>query len=281
MRATHVTQVRAVLSASFRNPIVRLLPASDSLDVTAVTTHPGSSGNDFLFPQVFPGSYVLVAIGDERRIGGIQPVEVRDEPVNAAIEVKKALDISGTIELESGPNSASVQLSKIHIQLLPQYDGIGTFVWAERASVNEVGSFSIESVLPVRWRIYVNGAPVFVKSVWLGSREFSGPALDLSSVSADALKIVLSANTATIRGTTAPGAIVVRRDLDNRLPFRSYPSVTADANGQFHIEGLAPGRYQVAADASRKVIREDSGEEIVVQEGEIKTIKLKAEGATQ
>jgi hypothetical protein len=47
-----------------------------------------------------------------------------------------------------------------------------------------------------------------------------------------------------------------------------------DQSGQFRIEGLAPGRYRVAAGESFDTIPVDSGREITVQEGQTATVDL-------
>ena len=276
MRTAHVTQVRAVIAPSSagwrgRNLLVRLMHAGDELDGMS----PDSSGNDFRFPQVFPGSYVLLATtpGPENRIAGIQRVEVKDQPVNAVIELKHAIDIDGTVEIESGANGANIQLSRIHISLLPDYaEVVGPFLSVAEASVQPIGSFTLNSVTPAQWRLYVNGASVFIKMVRLGTKESSGSTLDLSSGSSDTLKIILSANTATLRGTAPPGTTVAYRNLDDKL--LSGQSRVVDQSGQFRIEGLAPGRYRVAAGESFDTIPVDSGREITVQEGQTATVDL-------
>ena len=50
-----------------------------------------------------------------------------------------------------------------------------------------------------------------------------------------------------------------------------------DQSGQYRIEGLAPGKYRVAAVAvgeSSDALPKDSGREITVQEGETATVDL-------
>jgi len=279
MRTAHVTQVRAVIAPSSagwrgRNLSVQLMRPGDWSWDEFGPTSPDSSGNAFRFPQVFPGSYVLVATtlpGSDNPIGAIQRIEVKDQPVNAVIELKHGIGIKGTVELESGANSANVQLPKIHIQLLPEYP-VAPFNWTADAPVKEDGSFTLDSLIPMQWRLYVYGAAVFVRSVRLGTKEASGRTLDLSSGSSDILKVVLSANTASIRGTAPPGTTVAYRNLDDmRL---SGQSRLVDQSGQFLIEGLAPGRYRVAAAESFDAGPVDSGREITIQEGETATVDL-------
>jgi hypothetical protein len=210
-------------------------------------------------------------------IGGIEHLDVTDRPVDTVLELKPAIDIDGTIELESGTSTTHVELSKLRIQLLADYPGnVGEYIWTELANVRQDGSFVLHSVLPVRWRLYVNGAPVFVKSVWLDDKVSSGYKFDLSSGPARTMKIVLSPNTGSIRGTAPGGMTVVYRDSDDRLTFRE---VKANKNGQFQITGLAPGRYRVAAGESQETIHDTDGEDITIREGETVTVALKAGNA--
>jgi hypothetical protein len=137
------------------------------------------------------------------------------------------------------------------------------FISGEVADVKQDGSFTLNSLLPIPWRIYAYGGSVFVKSVRLGTKEASGHTLDLSNGLPDTLKIVLSANTATIRGTAPPGTTVAYHNLDDKL--LSGQSRLVDQSGQFRIEGLAPGRYRVAAAESYEAIPENGGREITVQ----------------
>jgi hypothetical protein len=281
MRPAHVTQVRAVIAPFSANWHGR--------DLFGGLVRPGDlSGNEFRpmspdssgalrFPQVFPGSYVLLvtSLDQDYRIGGIQRIEVKDQPVNTVIELKHAIDIHGIVELESGANSANVQLPLIHIQLRPEYPVDGGPISVTDAGVQPDGSFTVNSVIPTQWRLYVFGASVFIKSVRLGAKELSGRSIDLSSGSPDTLKIVLSANTASIRGTAPPGTYVACRSLDEEGLARESPAV--EQSGQYRIEGLAPGRYRVAAVAvgeSSDAIPKGSGREIAVQEGETATVDL-------
>lgn len=275
MQPVHVTQVRVAIAPSSADWHGR--------DLFGGLARPGhSSANEFgrmspdasgafVFPQAFPGSYVLVAatLGAENRIGGIQPIEVKDKPVNTRIELKPAIDIHGTVELESGPNSSKIQLANVRIQFLSDYP---EFISGVEVAVKQDGSFTVNSLVPVPWHVRVYGAPVFIKSVLLGTKDLSGRTLDLSNGLPAALKIVLSANTATIRGTAAPGTTVAYRNVDD--PFLSGQPPLVDQSGQFKILGLAPGRYRVAAAESPAAIPKDGGIEITVQEGETATVDL-------
>jgi Carboxypeptidase regulatory-like domain len=273
MRTAHVTEVRAVIAPSSADwhgkDIFGGLARPGDLSGNEFRVMTPDSSGAFRFPQVFPGSYALLATTFDRdnRIAGVQRVEVKDQPVNTVIELKHAIGIQGTVELESNANS-TVQLTQIDIQLVSEYP---QFFLPEDAPVKQDGSFTINSMIPIQWRIYANlwshdanRAAVFIKSVWLGSKELSGRTIDLSSGSADTLKIVVSANTASIRGTAPPGMMVACRNLDDEA--LSQDSAPVEQTGEFQIHGLAPGKYRVAAG--------NGDREITLQEGETATVDL-------
>jgi uncharacterized protein (DUF2141 family) len=280
MRPARVSQVRAVIAPSSadwhgRDLFGGLIRQGDSSGNQFGRMIPDSSGNAFLFQQVFPGSYQLLAttLDRENRMGAVQHVEVKDQPVSTVIDLKRAIDIHGTVEVESAPNSSKVSPSQIFIQLISD---IPQFIAPEGTSVKQDGSFTISSVIPTEWHLYTHGASVFVKSIWLGGKELSGRTLDLSSGSADTLKIVLSANTASIRGTAPPGTHVACRSLDDQ---RLIGQSRTKESGQFRIEGLAPGTYRVAVVAegeSYDTIPENSWREITLQGGQTATVDLAA-----
>jgi uncharacterized protein (DUF2141 family) len=286
MRTAHVTQVRAAIASSSpdwrgRDLFVQLIGPGDLSGGESGQVSPASRREGvFQFPQVFPGSYVLLAatFGTENRIGAVQRVEVKDQPVNTVIELKHAIDVHGTVEFESGANSAKVFLPQINIQLRMENPQVaGPYTLVENASVQPDGSFTLQSVIPVQSRLYAFGGSIFIKSVRLGNKELSGRSIDLSSGSPDTLKIVLSSNTASIHGTAPPGTYIACRNLDEEVFGRESPPV--DQSGQYRIEGLAPGRYRVAAvpeGESSDAIPKDSGREITVQEGETATVDLSA-----
>jgi len=67
---------------------------------------------------------------------------------------------------------------------------------------------------------------------------------------------------------------VAWRNLDDQNSFREFRSVRVEQSGQFRIDGLAPGRYRVAAGGSLEAIPEGGGREITVEEGETATVDL-------
>ena len=232
----------------------------------------------FTFRQVFPGSYILVAFStdaDENRIGVTQRIEVQERPVEVVLELHRAIDLSGRVEIEaSTTNKAS--LGQIGIQLFPQFQ-IG--MPAPQTQVGNDGSFTLKGVIPLAWRLQVNGPLVFVKSVWLGSADVTSAPFDLSSGAGGALRIVLSTNMATIRGSAPAGQMIFAQRIDDEMPFRSNRGTQADQSGQYKLEGLAPGKYRLMLTDPGTPIPDEGGQEVTVHEGETIMVDLKAQPA--
>jgi hypothetical protein len=205
------------------------------------------------------------------RAGIVQHVEVKDRPVNLAVALSRGLDIGGIVEVESGQNRDQIKLDKTSVRLSTSYPDIDQ----ANAPVNPDGTFTIKSVIPAQWHIGFSSDSVYVKSVWLGTREVPRGLVDLTlnaTGAPDKLRILVSAKTATIRGTAPPEADITWSALDGPVPSRNI--ARADASGQFTIRGLGPGKYRLAI-----LPDEEGGSEITVNEGETASIALKAGNA--
>lgn len=112
------------------------------------------------------------------------------------------------------------------------------------AEVSNDGAFTLNSVLPGRWRLYVNGAPGYLKSVKQGDRDLRPDDLDIGA-SSEPLKIVIGTKMARLEGTVPAGiasgtqifALVWARD---RSDFQQTQPLQAQGRLSF---GLPPGRY--------------------------------------
>jgi hypothetical protein len=240
----------------------------------------------FELRRVFPGSYRLIAFAQgfsaraspsdaSNRIGGTMRVEVADKPVEVSLQLHPAVDISGRVEIERGNDSANqVTPSQINIQLRSE-NQIGAP--PAPARVNDDGSFTIKSVLPGEWRITLMAPSGFLKSAWLGIADVTHGVLDLTAGSAAPLRIVVGANTATIRGTAPAGQTVFAARLDDDDPAQGWRAAQVDSNGQFTLQRLAPGRYRVTVGDMVDPTPEEGGYEITIGEGETATIDVTPE----
>ena len=187
-----------------------------------------SQDGSFDLRRVFPGSYRLVVFSQgiprqgqpsdsSDRIGSTMRVDVADKPVEISLPLYRAVDLSGTLEIEGGGNNTTnpLKLSQINIQVTSE-NQFGPP--PPPARVNDDGTFTLKSVLPGEWRLMVMAPSAFMKSAWLGSDDVTGRALDLTSGSAAPLRILVSTNTASIKGTAPPGQMVFSARLD-QTPF--------------------------------------------------------------
>jgi hypothetical protein len=121
----------------------------------------------------------------------------------------------------------------------------------------------------------VNAPSFFMKSAWLGGIEVTDGKIDLRSGAPGELRILVSTNTATIRGTAPAGLVVlVARAEGSRFEFGR--GVGVGSNGQFTIGGLAPGKYRVVAGVHPDLFSGDSGQEVTLVEGQTLVMELKA-----
>jgi hypothetical protein len=238
--------------------------------MSAGATFDASKGT-FEFRQVFPGSYMLIAFSNdsnENRIGVTQRIEVADQPLTVMLDLRQAVELSGKVEIEanaSGGGNNSISLGQFGIQLVPQYQGGLPF---PQAQVGDDGSFTLRNVIPGIWTLRANGPLAFLKSAWLGSTEITNIPLDLSNGASGALKIVLSTNTATIRGLAPAGQMVFAQRLDDDPPFRFNRATQSDQSGQYKLVGLPPGRYRLMLTDSAGPVPDEGGQEVTVREGE-------------
>jgi hypothetical protein len=281
MRPSAVTQIHGKLSPSGADWRGRSDLALQllSLDQSGANRFRLSSRIDpakgtFDFEQVFPGSYMLMAFSNwdaEKGVGAVQRIEVKDSPVETTIELRPAIDISGTVEIETtGANK--LLPGQLQIQLTPAYQiGLGF----RPTQVGDDGNFILKSVIPAQWRLFLNGPSAFMKSARMGSDDVTQVPIDLSSGAAGPLRIVMSTNTATIRGSAPAGQMVFLENIDAEMQFRGNRGIQADQSGQYKMEGLAPGKYRVVLADSGGPIPDEGGQEVTVHEGETLMIDLK------
>jgi protocatechuate 3,4-dioxygenase beta subunit len=284
MSPTAVTQVRGAFAPG--GPDWR--GSQFNLQLSPVVEHGINSGTTlgagvnpdkgtFEFRQVFPGSYILVAFSqgnEENHTGAWQRVEVSDKPMDLALELKRAIDLTGKVEIETSGNTANkVTPSQINIQLIPQFQvglpGSGT-------QVGDDGTFTLKGVMPAPWRLQLNTPLGFLKAAWLGSTDVTNTPVDLSAGAAGTLRIVVSTNTATIRGSAPAGLIVLAERVEDNMTFRNSRGAGVDESGQYKFEGLAPGKYRLMVQDVGGPMPEEGGQEVTVREGETVMADLKA-----
>jgi hypothetical protein len=292
MHPVPVTYVHGTLAAGSanwrgRNLQLQLLPLDPS-DAASFATGGRFNPADgsFEFRRVFPGSYRLTVFSDNdlgtgssqgsenERIGATVRVDVGEKPVEISVQLLRAMDVSGRIEIESDSRSTDqITPGQIGIELRSE-NALGSY---PQAKAGNDGSFTIKGVLPGEWRIGLTAGTAFLKSAWLGTEDITRSPLDLTSGSAAPLRLVVSSNTATIRGTAPASQTVFVEHLEDKNPPQGWTIAQVDPAGQFSLQNLAPGRYRVAAGENGGPMREEGGQEVTLREGETATIDVKPE----
>jgi hypothetical protein len=261
--------------------MVRLMPLDPSQRDMGVFGAPDPKDGTFQFRQVFPGSYILVAFSNagsgSGQIGAAQRVEVGDQPVALTIDLRHGIELSGRVEIDSSGNSTSqATLAQVNVRLVPQYQA---GLPGPQSQVNDDGTLTLKGVIPAPWLVQANAPFGFVKSIWFGNTDVTDAPVDLSSGAGGNLRIVISTNTASIRGSAPAGEMVYAQRLDDPLPYRSNRGAGVDQSGQYKLDNLAPGKYRLVVTDSGSPMPEEGGQEVTVHEGETVMLDLKAQPA--
>jgi hypothetical protein len=154
------------------------------------------STGEFQIPNVLPGSYELVAtaVAEGRSYFGKVSVEVGTtppEPIVLPFAAAPAVTGSISIEGDTANPPANTPSNNVHVTMNP-LEGRMMVGPQPQAEVQNDGTFLFTSVMPGRWRVFVNGVPrqSYVKSVKLGDREVSPWDFEIGS-SAVQLKVVV------------------------------------------------------------------------------------------
>ena len=303
MKPSHVTHIHVRLSgANWRGrkdlawqllPAAQRVPALDGAphyDWMSVWHDIQTTNGEFEIPKVFPGSYRLLVTSNMRfteggaMIGGARQVDVGDAPIGVEVELRPAVNLNGTIEIVGrgggGPNR--VTPDQVGVELVAEYPN---FFRGVGDDAKRDGSFTIKSAFPGPTRIKISAVErcgvhcaknaVFLKSAWLGGAELTDGLLDLSSGARGDLRIILSTDFAAIQGK-APAFAVVTASAEDSRGFIMYElNASADQNGQFAFENLAPGKYRLGL-LGPFASGGSSGQEVTLQEGQTLVVELEA-----
>ena len=154
---------------------------------------------EFQIPLVRPGSYEIVATAqvEGHSYSARVPIEVgASAPDTIDLVLQPASQISGSIAIEG---DQKVPLQNLRVNLFPlDQQPTGP---QPQVEVQSDGSFVV-SASPGRWRLQVNGAPGYMKSVMLGDQEVSPASMEIGATPG-ALKIIMSTKYSQVDATVA------------------------------------------------------------------------------
>ncbi|MGO9561926.1 MAG: hypothetical protein ACLPPV_04680, partial [Candidatus Korobacteraceae bacterium] len=148
---------------------------------------------------------------------------------------------------------------QVHLQ------GIDGTSWSANGQVDAAGAFTLEKVLPGRYRVVSTGGLGYIKSMRLGRAEITGDIIDLSHGTVEvALTILVSTEFGSASGsvqsdaaTTAGLRVLLLPDsqtLGGEGPFKLG---TIGADGSYSFDSVVPGNYKLVA------VAEDDVDEIL------------------
>jgi hypothetical protein len=218
----------------------------------------GQGDGVFEIEGVAPGTYHLLAVVES---------PLRAYELGARISVPKALQVDGqAVESVDVPFSFGAYISgdvSIDGQVTSTVDGSFVDLYPSffpgssksNGQVREGGKFTIDRILPYRYRLVVPKLPegFYVKSVSLGGQEVTGDWLDFKDgVPRGPLRLTLSRAGARVHGEVRGrdgkpmwGAIVVLVPSSNRHSL--YKKAQTGANGNYVFGDVPPGDYSILA----------------------------------
>jgi hypothetical protein len=205
-----------------------------------------------------PGKYRLFATaGYYERLLRTAPVDIEvagSSIENVELRVVPPANLSGMVQFEDEqakqPRSPDQPLTVD----LREASGLDVDYGGrvEPAEVGPDGSFTFKNVQPDRYRIGLSWERLYIKSAWLGSAEITDGIVDLRNGAGGApLTLVLSAATAsisgTVRGENGPVANAPVVLLFDTVGGGVAGFTRSQADGSYYIQGIAPGKYKLAA----------------------------------
>ena len=234
--------------------------------------HVDVSKGSFDIPAVFPGTYHLVISSNgDSLLGGVQEIAVADKPIDVSMTLRGGADLRGVVEAED--SAKTIPLVDMQVELDPVFGRFGN--GAGQASVKDDGTFAFHSVFPGPVRLRFESPASFMKSAWLAGIDVKKGMIDLANGAPGELRIVVSANTATIRGSAPAGTTISVGEI-NGSSISRFRSVRATATGTFTVEGLSPGKYRIAAGDQPEELLNAGGQEVTLEEGQTLTVDLQS-----
>jgi hypothetical protein len=212
---------------------------------------PVKPDGSFDIPEVVPGEYVLTVVVNHEKSMEVarETVVVSDRDLDdVKLALQPSLTISGSVSVEGTPD-ASQHLPFVNLE--PADAGRVMPIGGAGGPVKADGTFELANLAPQAYNINVQSggaAGKYVKSIQFAGQDVMNGFIDLSHVRSGEIHIVMGADAGQINGTTSPSVFVGAVPVaDGPLRRDQFQGSNSDANGNFRLQNLAPGKYLVFA----------------------------------
>jgi hypothetical protein len=212
--------------------------------------------HSFKCSSLAPGDYTLKVrtvdtAGVEHALG-FASVRVVDSNVNADIEIGRAAEVRGSVEMPPGLSPAGKRITL-------ETFWSGFHLLHEAPGVDAGGRFVITNIPPGEFTFTVSDAQgeesAYVKKAICGGRDYASRELMLAVETTLDCDVTLASDTGTIRGKVTDGEKPARGMVVALIPeskeLRWIPRYTltarTDVAGQYKIAGVIPGEYLLYA----------------------------------
>lgn len=217
----------------------------------------------FELANIQPGSYYISAMmpmqGMMRSLGRVA-VDVVQGNVEGVTLVLGGSTLNGSIRIDGDVQSLERKLGKkvtfesVRVQPAPftafPFGGMP-------ASVKEDGSFTIENLPPVKYRLMVVGIPpgTYIQSIRAGDSDALNSAVEITSGAPVKVQVVLGVGVGEVIGVVqdakgqpvAGATVTLLPDPLKEEPSGLTRTASSDQNGQFFLSNAAPGDYKLFA----------------------------------
>jgi Carboxypeptidase regulatory-like domain len=213
----------------------------------------------FELKDIPAGSYVLYPVLGTRSIGtlGRENLRVEDHDVqDLRIALKPLVGIRGRVMVKD----SQARLPENLRIATPSRESLPPLLVSDLSrtaiAVSRSGEFAVRNLVEgERYAISLEGLPgdAYVSDVRLGNRSIVSDSSFVATLTEESFEVEISMPGGVVRGTVrdaagqplAKASVVAVPDFARRRNPAFYKRATTDSRGQFVIQGLAPGEYQL------------------------------------
>jgi hypothetical protein len=244
----------------------------------------------FDMPNMYPYEFTIGAYSSNQGFVGIADIVVGEEDLNNVQINAMVTPMSGSVIVEGATPESQGSLLPKRVELM----SAGYYKLTLGSTVNPDGTFTLRTVPQGSYFVNLGGLArdSYVKSIRFNGRDVLTDAFEWGGSSSGSLEVTISQKAPVLEGALVdadgnPTAGTVTLVADPQRPGHPllYPTASADQNGKFRFQAVAPGSYRIFAwesipDGAHAVPDfidsfMSMGERVELKEGERKTVAVK------